>query len=264
MKKYELTTHTVKKHNKKLFQIKALRDFSNVKKGDLGGYIEKEANLSHSGDCWVYQWACIRDNAKLSNDAKISGVVEMSGNAKVLNNATMLDWATITDNAVMLNSSTMSEYATAKDNALMKDYTVLTGCATLGGFAKMLGMAKMLGRAKATGRATISERAIAKGKARLKGFATLSGKAKLSGKAIMGHHSLMFGKAKSTKPLYIKTELFYVTISNKHMTIGYEQLTQKKWFNSTDEEICRLRGQDWLEWWKKWKPILKAMIDKRC
>lgn len=37
-----------------LFRIKALISFGNVKEGELGGYVEKEDNLSHSGNAWVY------------------------------------------------------------------------------------------------------------------------------------------------------------------------------------------------------------------
>ena len=36
-----------------LFRVKALISFGTVKKGDLGGYVEKEDNLYHSGNAWV-------------------------------------------------------------------------------------------------------------------------------------------------------------------------------------------------------------------
>lgn len=59
-KKYRLLKDdTVVVNNKTLYRIEALRDFSNIKKGDLGGYVEKENNLSHNGCCWIY------DNAKV-------------------------------------------------------------------------------------------------------------------------------------------------------------------------------------------------------
>ena len=60
MKKFELTAEFVTNvFGKKLFRIKALVAFGNVEKGELGGFIEKEDNLSHdgnarvSGDAWV-------------------------------------------------------------------------------------------------------------------------------------------------------------------------------------------------------------------
>ena len=52
-KKYELTNDSIEYDGVTLYRIKALRDFNNVKAGDLGGYIEKEENLSHERDCCV-------------------------------------------------------------------------------------------------------------------------------------------------------------------------------------------------------------------
>lgn len=59
----------------KLFRIKALISFGNVEEGGLGGYIEKEANLSFSGNAWVY------GNARVSGDAEVSGDAWVSGDA---------------------------------------------------------------------------------------------------------------------------------------------------------------------------------------
>ena len=55
VKKYELLTNdTIELGGGiTLFRIKALISFGNVKKGELGGYVEKEGNLCHSGDAWV-------------------------------------------------------------------------------------------------------------------------------------------------------------------------------------------------------------------
>ena len=75
MKKFELTTDTKIFLGKKLFRIKALISFGNVKAGDMGGYIEKEENLSQYGDAWVY------GNARVYGDAMVSGNARVSGNA---------------------------------------------------------------------------------------------------------------------------------------------------------------------------------------
>ena len=45
-KKYELTNETISFNNRKLYRIRALKDFSDIKKGELGGYIESEKNLN--------------------------------------------------------------------------------------------------------------------------------------------------------------------------------------------------------------------------
>ena len=67
-KKFELTSNFKIFLGRKLFQIKALISFGDVKEGDLGGYIEKEENLSHDGDAWVY------GNAKVCGDADYTTV----------------------------------------------------------------------------------------------------------------------------------------------------------------------------------------------
>ena len=52
-KKYELTDEILEVGGRVLHRIVALRDFGEVKKGDIGGWIEGQENLSHDDDCWV-------------------------------------------------------------------------------------------------------------------------------------------------------------------------------------------------------------------
>lgn len=54
-----------------LNRIIALRDFGEVKKGDLGGFIEKESNLAHDWNCWIYNDAVVRDDAMVYGYAKV-------------------------------------------------------------------------------------------------------------------------------------------------------------------------------------------------
>ena len=78
MKKYELTEETIKiNENQTLYRIKALRDFGDVKAGDLGGFVESEKNLSHEGDCWISNDAKVYDFARISGSARISGTAEV-------------------------------------------------------------------------------------------------------------------------------------------------------------------------------------------
>lgn len=72
-----------------LSQIVALRDFADVKAGDVGGWIESERNLSHEGDCWifneaiVYELAMVSGNAKVFNEAIVGGQIAVYGQAEV-------------------------------------------------------------------------------------------------------------------------------------------------------------------------------------
>lgn len=73
MKKYELTDETIDVSGTTLHRIKALKDFGNVKKGELGGYVESERNLSQEGNCWVCGNAKVCGDAELCGDAKVCG-----------------------------------------------------------------------------------------------------------------------------------------------------------------------------------------------
>lgn len=87
MKKFELTSEfIVDISGAKLFRIKALIEFGNVKAGELGGYIEKEYNLDHNGNAWV------------SGDAYVCGDAYVSGNARVFGDAHVCGDALMRDN----------------------------------------------------------------------------------------------------------------------------------------------------------------------
>ena len=64
-----------------------MKDFANVKKGDKGGYIESEDNLSHIGNCWVSDNAEIYGNARVYDNAKVYGDAEVYGDARVYDKA---------------------------------------------------------------------------------------------------------------------------------------------------------------------------------
>ena len=86
MKKYELTDETIDVSGTTLHRIKALKDFGNVKKGELGGYVESEHNLSQEGNCWV----C--GNAKVCGDAEVCGnadYITIKGLGSVCRNTTI-------------------------------------------------------------------------------------------------------------------------------------------------------------------------------
>ena len=48
-----------------LFRIKALKSFGSVIKGETGGFIESEANLSQEGNAWVSEDARVSGNARV-------------------------------------------------------------------------------------------------------------------------------------------------------------------------------------------------------
>lgn len=73
VKKFELDASTkITVFGVELFRIKALISFGDVKKGDLGGYAEKEENLSHYDNAWVYGNAKVYGNAEVCGNAEVS------------------------------------------------------------------------------------------------------------------------------------------------------------------------------------------------
>jgi len=124
MKKYELTTDTKIVLGKKLFRIKALVSFGNVKAGDLGGYVERENNLSHEGKAWVY------GDAEVSGDAEVFGDAKVSGNAKVFGDAKVYGKALVSGNAKVFGDAWVSGDAEVFGDAKVygnADYTIIQG-----------------------------------------------------------------------------------------------------------------------------------------
>ena len=88
MKKFEFTgeTKTISLffRTATLHRIRAVAEFGLVKIGDLGGWIEKEENLSHEGKAWVCGDAKVWGNAKVCGDAKVWGNAEVFSASHVL------------------------------------------------------------------------------------------------------------------------------------------------------------------------------------
>ena len=72
-KKYEFTGEIKVVFGINFKQIRAIINFGCVVAGEIGGWIEKEENLSQSGDAWVYGDAKVSGNAKVFGDAKVYG-----------------------------------------------------------------------------------------------------------------------------------------------------------------------------------------------
>ena len=143
-KKYKLTNESVIVNGKTLYRIKSLKDFGNVKKGDKGGFIENESNLSQSGDCWVY------DNAKVYNNAKVFDYADIYGNAEIFGNAI------VSGNARVYGNAKVYHYAMVYDNAEVCDNAIISGNAEVYHDAAVYGNARVFGNAEICGKAEIA------------------------------------------------------------------------------------------------------------
>ena len=126
-KKYELIPSDIEG----LFRIKALKDFNNVKKGDIGGYIQSENNLSQLDDCWIYDDAVVRDNAKVCHNAQIYDKVIVMGNAEVCDNAQVCDNAFVLDNAIVCDNARIRGHAVVQHDAVVRGNAQIWGDAII-------------------------------------------------------------------------------------------------------------------------------------
>lgn len=162
MKKYELTDETKNWGMIVLHRIKALKNFADVKAGDLGGWVQGEHNLSQEGESWIYdeavayQNSVVMDNAKLKDKslvcgavkirdkaiikdfAKILDVAEVYGSAKVANRAVIVDSAKVFGNAQVIDEALIYEEAVICENAIVGGYANVYGKAQISGYTYII------------------------------------------------------------------------------------------------------------------------------
>ena len=104
IKKYEFTGETMLSPDgtSTLYKIVALKDFSDMRGGIEGGWIEKEENLSQEGNCWVYSDAMVYGNATVRDNAVVCDEAIVRGNAVVTNNAVVCGKVEIFDDCHIL------------------------------------------------------------------------------------------------------------------------------------------------------------------
>ena len=95
------------------YRLKALKDFGDVSKGDIGGLVMSYHNLSRTGNCWVYDNAVVKDYARVAENAQVRDSAMVTGSAKVFQNAV------VKDNARLYNSVIITDNATIKGNAVI-------------------------------------------------------------------------------------------------------------------------------------------------
>lgn len=170
-RKYELLTDQTKEfRNGTVYRIQALKDINDyIKKGDIGGWVSSENNLSHDGTCWidnnavVCEKARVKDNAYVYDNAMIYGHAIISGNAKVSGNAFLEDEChvhgdarvfgtpIICDSANIYGNSAIFDVATIYDNAIVEEFGSVKENARVHGNCRITGIASISGDADVKG-----------------------------------------------------------------------------------------------------------------
>lgn len=123
-------------------RIRATKTFVNsasgkrVKKGELGGWVQHEANLSQYGTCWVDEKSFVVGGARVSghafvSDSKVSGKARVSGEALLSDCSSVERSATVCDTA-HLSGTRVTENAVVGDCAHLAGGLV-AGNAVVGG-----------------------------------------------------------------------------------------------------------------------------------
>ena len=140
MKKFELTNEFVTNmFGTKLFRIRALVEFGDVEAGELGGYVEKESNLGHDDNAWVYGDARVYDNALVYDNARVYGDAQVSGDARVYDNARVYGDAWVYGNALVCGNARVYDNARVYGDAWVYGNARVCGDALVCGDARVCG-----------------------------------------------------------------------------------------------------------------------------
>jgi carbonic anhydrase/acetyltransferase-like protein (isoleucine patch superfamily) len=151
-KKYEiLKDRSLAMNGSEIYRIRALKDFGDVKAGDIGGYVASEENLSHEGPCWVYDIAMVYHNAKVKDNAivrdcahvyneaqvfhnaiveghaRVFGYGSVFGNAKIKDNGSVFDQGAVHGSAIVQDNATVKDHARVCNEGIIKDYAYASG-----------------------------------------------------------------------------------------------------------------------------------------
>ena len=133
MKKYELTNITIKLGSKTLYRIISLVSIPkiNLRKGDLGGFIEDQSNLSHLGTCWIF------DDAMVYNKGKIYD------NSLIFNNVRVYNKSRCFGNSIISGQSLICNHSNCYGNCNIMDNSLVYNDASVSGNAELVGIAEV-------------------------------------------------------------------------------------------------------------------------
>jgi carbonic anhydrase/acetyltransferase-like protein (isoleucine patch superfamily) len=161
--KYVLTEETITlPDGTTLHRLRALRNIGDggpgsVRKGDLGGFIESEKNLSHQDHCWVYDDACVYGQARVAEDAQVLEQAVVHGQALLLGNAQAFGrcrvggHARVLDNAQIFGEAEVSGHVLISENGKVYGNAVLRDVVWVRGDAHVYGTARAIELAVAGG-----------------------------------------------------------------------------------------------------------------
>lgn len=191
-KKYILTDETITFDGHTLYRIKAIRPFGDIKKDDLGGFIESENNLDQHGEAWVYKNGRVYEEARVSDYAIVGNMVKadwmiddctvVNGSARIIDNSRVLDGAKVSGFARIDGHAKIYEHASVAGTALIDDYAEVFGYATVRDQAEVRNDAKAYGDSRIGGHIRLYDKAVISGDVDIEGDAQIRGNADITSK----------------------------------------------------------------------------------
>lgn len=236
-RKYELTEETVKFGSRTLHRIKAARDFGKIRKGELGGFIEKEENLSHEYTCWIYNNACVFDDAHVMGDAHVKENAYVFGNAWVCENACIRGNAIVLDNAYVRGYAVIFDNARVRGRAIIEEYADVRDYAEVGVCAHVYGHSTVCESAKVNDGQVYGSAHVG-GSATIDGIARVGGNAWIEGGAYIDNYALVTEREhhltltpvgeKGDDITFYKTETGEIYARSKYFFRGFLEEYMKK------------------------------------
>jgi len=203
MQKYELIDEPYSFNGHTIRRIRALRDFGNVKAGDLGGWLEFEDNLSHDGDCWVADNAKVMDSAQVKDNAIVRGNAKIEDQAQVYGCAIVEEYAEVKGKAGVFVHAKVGGYALIVGwteighHACVEGHSFITG-GIIGGYAMIDGHVMIGDYMRAgsypmiSGHAHICENAKVRDRARINGNAVIGSNVVINSEMFITDNAYLF------------------------------------------------------------------------
>ena len=142
--KYKLSDETKLFNGRALHRIIACKDIKtfrlDVKKGDKGGWVQSENNLSHGGSCWLADEAIACDNSRIAGDAIVKDHVILQDNSKITASALVCDYVQVKDSARISGAAELCGAPVIKDNAVVWGNAVVKNKAAIFGKSFIFGI----------------------------------------------------------------------------------------------------------------------------
>ena len=183
----------------KVYRIIALKDFSYIKQGEYGGFVEVYNNLSQKGDCWIYDNAVVCQNAIVQNNATVRNRARVHGSAIIRDNAL------IAEKARVYARATIELDATVGDASQVYDYAIISGRAIVSNKAKVFGSAyvsnnvNIYHKAQVYGRSRILDDVVVCDNAKVYGQSEITGCTKVCGHSVIKDYAIVKGDTRVCK-----------------------------------------------------------------